>query len=104
MVAVGGGPEVRAGRKRKFKVSWEGSTDFVLAYKVSKVKVDKEGNVKEEKEDRKGAFLEHESEEGQPAAPNVTIVQRPEPDVKCSAFTVAEGDDTQVIFGVLEDE
>jgi len=103
-VPVGGGPEICAGRKSKFNVSWDGSTDFVLAYKVSKVKVDKQGKVKEEKEYLKGAYLELKTADTEPLKLVVTSVERPDPDVKCSTFTVAEteGEDT-VTFGVVED-
>jgi hypothetical protein len=58
MVPVGGGHEVRGGRAKKLKISWMGSSDFVLAFKVSKVYVTPNGEVKKEKEYLKGAFLE----------------------------------------------
>lgn len=101
---VGGGPKIRAGGKSKFSVSWNGSTDFVLAYKVSKVKVDKLGKVKKEKEYLKGAYLKLTTADAEPLKLAITSVEKSEPDVECITFTVAEteGEDT-VTFGIVED-
>jgi hypothetical protein len=62
MVPVSGGPEFRRGKATKSVVSWEGSTDFVFAYKVSEVRVSKAGEVKREREYTKGALYEEGGE------------------------------------------
>lgn len=102
-VPIGGGPEVRLGRKTKLKISWEGSTEFVLAYKVSKVKVDHSGNMKKEEEYLKGAFMESRAESGEPIKLAIIEVQKPQPDAEFKSFMVAEGV-RSVNFGVPEDE
>ncbi|KAF2633124.1 hypothetical protein BU25DRAFT_406379 [Macroventuria anomochaeta] len=103
-VPVGGGPEVCAGRKSKFNVSWNGSTDFVLAYKVSKIKVDKLGKAKKEREYLKGAYLELTTADAESFELAVTPVDKPRPDVKCSTFTVAETEgENLVTLGIVED-
>jgi hypothetical protein len=98
MAPVGGGPKVRSGRAKKLNVSWKGSSDFVLAFKVSKVYVTPDGEVNKEKEYLKGAFLElpPENEEFIKLA---AFVEQPGVDEEFSAKTVKEGDDL-VAFGI----
>ncbi|KAH8699352.1 hypothetical protein GQ44DRAFT_632845 [Phaeosphaeriaceae sp. PMI808] len=103
VVPVGGGPEIRGGRGKKFNISWQGSSEFVLAFKVSKVRVDKAGNVVSEDEYLKGAFLEHTPQKEISADTSVEVVQQPGVEEGFSATTVREGDDL-VAFGVPEDD
>ncbi|KAF2683622.1 hypothetical protein K458DRAFT_418596 [Lentithecium fluviatile CBS 122367] len=101
MVPMGGGPEIHGGRAKKLKISWEGSTEFVLAFKVSKVRVDQSGKVKREEEYLKGAFLEVKPEKGEPVKLAVDVVKQTSVEEGFSATTVVEGDEL-IAFGVPE--
>ncbi|OIW32351.1 hypothetical protein CONLIGDRAFT_699045 [Coniochaeta ligniaria NRRL 30616] len=59
-VPVGGGPEISGSMSRTRGTSWEESSDFVLAYRVQKVKVSKEGTVKNDEAYTTGAMLGHD--------------------------------------------
>ncbi|KAI1112784.1 hypothetical protein F5Y14DRAFT_420032 [Nemania sp. NC0429] len=62
-VPVGGGSNVGVNVGIKEHVSWEGASDFVFAFRVRKVVVErKTGAVSREEEYRKGAVLGHVSE------------------------------------------
>lgn len=98
-VPVGGGPEVRGGKAKKLKISWDGSDDFVMAFKISKVRVSKIGNVKDEKEYLKGAFLEHSTGPEEPPKLSFKVVEETGVDEGFCAETVREGDDP-IAFGV----
>ncbi|KAL2281025.1 hypothetical protein FJTKL_12131 [Diaporthe vaccinii] len=52
---VGGGPEISGKVEGKMQTSWEGSSDFVFAFRVRRVKVSKNGEVKSEGDYTKGA-------------------------------------------------
>lgn len=55
---VGGGPEIELKNKRKEGTSWEGSSDFVFAFRVRKVRVEKKtGTVKYDDDKTDGAML-----------------------------------------------
>ncbi|KAF8866266.1 hypothetical protein BDZ45DRAFT_640399 [Acephala macrosclerotiorum] len=57
-VPVGGGPEIELKNKRKEGTSWEGSSDFVFAFRVRKVRVEKKtGTVKYDDDKTDGAML-----------------------------------------------
>ncbi|KAJ5747484.1 uncharacterized protein N7511_009180 [Penicillium nucicola] len=57
-VPLGGGPELDIGRSKSQEVSWKESGDFVLAYRVRKIKVNKRTNGVTRDEDYiKGAML-----------------------------------------------
>lgn len=101
-VPVGGGPEVRGGYAKKFNISWKGSKEFVLAFKVSKIYVDKLGLVTKEEEYLKGAFLEHGAPKQDSSELDFRVVQ---PDVEAGfeVATVMEGDDA-IKFGIPEDD
>ncbi|KAH7417512.1 hypothetical protein BKA64DRAFT_740007 [Cadophora sp. MPI-SDFR-AT-0126] len=69
LVPVGGGPSVSSQHDRKASESWEGSSDFVFAFRVSKVSVKvrksetgeaKEIQVGKEEMYKKGAMLRNE--------------------------------------------
>ncbi|KAL1596527.1 hypothetical protein SLS60_009174 [Paraconiothyrium brasiliense] len=61
-IPIGGGPSMETESSQGTTVSWETSQEFVLAYRLSKVRVDRTGAVKTEEEYRKGALLEHNPE------------------------------------------
>ncbi|KAJ5986355.1 hypothetical protein N7451_010720 [Penicillium sp. IBT 35674x] len=58
---VSGGPKVELTQSKKFGVQWENGGDFVLAFRVKKVKVERKNNEVREAEDyKKGAMLGNE--------------------------------------------
>ncbi|KAF2025167.1 hypothetical protein EK21DRAFT_117095 [Setomelanomma holmii] len=105
MVPVGGGPELSRGRETKAAVSWEGSTDFVLAYKLSEVRVRKSGELKQERDYLKGALLGDAPNEDEPEALAVEVVGNPE-FVASSGFVLEDlvEDDEVVSYGVPNTE
>jgi hypothetical protein len=100
---LGGGPEIRGGRRKKLNISWEGSTEFVLAYKVSKVTVNEVGDVKKEKEALKGAFLEDAPKKNEAFVLDIKHVDQPVNEHGFAAVAVVEGDE-KVHFGIPEAE
>lgn len=100
---LGGGSEIRGGRRKKLNISWEGSTEFVLAYKVSKVTVNEVGDVKKEKEVLRGAFLGYAPKENKDFDLDINHVDRPVDEHGFAAVAVVDGDET-VHFGVPEAE
>jgi hypothetical protein len=94
MAPVGGGPEIRYGKATKSAVSWEGSTDFVFAYKVSELRVSKAGEVKREREYTKGALYEDGARtyEVEPLAVNAVNSPSVESHDGFNAEIVDEGD------------
>jgi len=74
IVPVGGGPEISHGRTSKSAISWEGSTDFVFAFKVSEVRVSQAGTVKGEREYTKGALLEDADAKKQAVAVAISTI------------------------------
>jgi hypothetical protein len=101
MAPVGGGPEVRHGKETKNVVSWEGSTDFVFAFKVSEVRVSKSGEVKRERDYTKGALYEDRPEKVVATALESSIVDGSslEPQLGYNFESVLEGDN-MVAYGV----
>jgi len=101
MVPVGGGPEVRRGKETKNAVSWEGSTDFVFAFKVSEVRVGKSGEVKRERDYTKGALYgnEPEKEVADPLTKSIGDVSSLESQHSYKIEAVEE-DDVVVTYGV----
>jgi hypothetical protein len=55
-VPIGGGPGIESKTTDSQETKWEGSGDFVFAFRVSKVVVKKTGDINEE-EFREGAML-----------------------------------------------
>jgi len=94
VVPVGGGPEIRRGHAQKSAVSWEGSTDFVFAFKVSEVTVRKSGDVKRERDYTKGALFEHGSELNELDAVIASVIDAPaiEPQEGFESVTTESGD------------
>lgn len=100
LVSTGVGQEVHGGREKSLKMSWNGNSDFVLAYKYSKLRVNRAGNVKKEKEVLKGAFMELSKEDSEEDLV-LTIVGQHE--VKnATAVAVAEGEE-EISFRIFED-
>jgi hypothetical protein len=101
MVPVGGGPEVRRGRATKTAVAWEGSSDFVFAYKVSEVQVNKLGEVTREREYTKGAMYEDAVAKREPGPLGVVLVDGTNMQTQdgLSAEAVVEGKEV-VTYGI----
>lgn len=57
VASIGGGPGISGNISNQDQVSWEGSSDFVLAYRVRKVRVSKAGSVKRDEDYKTGAML-----------------------------------------------
>lgn len=94
VVPVSGGPELEASVSKKSKASWAGSSDFVFAFRVSKVWVDRmTGQVEREEEYLKGAMLGEEQEEVK--RPELSISKVEETSPEAEGFSVEE---------LLEDE
>ncbi|KAK1842864.1 hypothetical protein CCHR01_14507 [Colletotrichum chrysophilum] len=64
-VPVGVGPEFGIKTETKQKVEWEGTNDFVFAYRLRKVAVKKTDKVKENSDYVKGAMMEDMAERPQ---------------------------------------
>ena len=101
LAPVGGGPEVRRGKETKNAVSWEGSTDFVFAYKVSEVRVSKSGEVKRERDYTKGALYEDRAEVDMADSLALSIAEVPALESQHSYKTEAvEENDVVVTYGI----
>lgn len=91
---VSGGPEISATVSRRQGTSWDGSSDFVLAYRVRKVKVSKKGAVRKAEDYTTGAML------GQDAAE----MERPELDILVEDLDATEGAEGFVIEEAMDGE
>lgn len=89
------GPKVEAGRSKSSGMSWSASSDFVLAYRVKRIKVAKTNEVREEEDYKKGALLGNEHSElkknGFSVIEEEGILDGA--DSEWDAIQVAEGDD-----------
>jgi hypothetical protein len=104
MFPEGARPEVRRGKttKRKSAVSWEGSSNFVFAYKVSEIRVRRSGEVKRERGYSKGAFYEFEIDDEADTL-EVSVVEGPSGEWQDDSRTeIVEEDDDLVSYGVPE--
>ncbi|VUC35621.1 unnamed protein product [Clonostachys rosea] len=101
---IGGGPEVEAKVDNKVSTKWEGSSDFVFAFRVSKVLVgEATGEVLSEEEYRKGALLD--GEDGEEKAPELSVLTVEEPNARAEGFDVEElMDDEEVVFCAIPRE
>lgn len=87
-VAMGPGLEGRAGRKAVTK--WEGASDFVFAFRVTKVLVDKATvRVRSETDYREGAMLGDEAEDP-PSGPGLSVLESQDLDGESQGFDVQE--------------
>lgn len=93
-VPVGGGPEIEGRAKKKERTTWEGSSDFVLAFRVRKVSVKRStGAVTEEEDYQKGAMLGIEPEKID--VPELSIAAEEDPEAEdegCEKEELTEGD------------
>jgi len=94
-VPVGGGPEVSAAVSRTRGTAWEGSSDFVLAYRARRVKVGKKGVVRKDEDYTTGAMLGHDE---------VVERERPGLEIAVEDLDASEGADGFVIEEVMDGE
>ncbi|KAL0935472.1 uncharacterized protein CTRU02_210063 [Colletotrichum truncatum] len=84
-VPIGGGPGIEGKVGNSVSTSWAGSSDFVFAFRVSKVYVGKAtGQVLKEEDYRKGAMLGDEIEEAH--IPQVSVLKVEDPDAQAEGF------------------
>lgn len=93
-VPVGGGPEISGSMSRKQGTLWGESSDFVLAYRVRKVKVSKAGTVRNDEDYRTGAMLGHD----------VAEMETPELDISVEDPDVNQESDGFVTEEVMDGE
>lgn len=92
-VPVSVGPEFENTRGNKEEVAWDGSSDFVLAYRVQKVTVSKKSGEAAHKDYKDGAMLGKETEKYVITADKTFIVSGlEESEITDGGFTV-EGDE-----------
>lgn len=103
-IPIGGGPGVEGKFANKVGTKWEGASDFMFAFRVSKVRVGKAtGQVMGEEEYRKGAMLGDEWEEAK--GPELSILAVEEPDAQAEGFDAEElMDDEEVVFCAIPRE
>jgi hypothetical protein len=78
-VLIGGGPEVEGKIEKKEGTTWEGSSDFVFAFRVRKVSVEKKtGTVKEDDDYKTGAMLGNEIWKEDVPELSISAVEDPE--------------------------
>lgn len=100
VVPVGGGPEISGAISRKESTSWEQSSDFVLAYRLRKVRVSKVGKVNRDEDYKTGAMLGELDQAAMEApAPSPLEIDASEEDVG-----VSDGDEGFGIEETTEDE
>lgn len=103
-VPIGGGPGVEGEVGNKVSTKWEGSSDFVFAFRVSKVRVgEATGQVQSEKEHREGAMLEREYTK--PKVPELSVLGVEQPDAQAEGFDLEElMDDEDVVLCAIPRE
>lgn len=100
-VPIGGGPGIEGRVGNKAETSWVGSSDFVFAFRVSKVFVaERTGQVASEEEYRKGAMLGDETEEVK--RPELSVVKVEEANAEGEGFEAEElVEDGELVFCAL---
>jgi hypothetical protein len=84
-IGGGGGPRIGGKKETKEATSWEGSSDFVFAFRLRKVFVErKTGTVKKEEDYKTGAMLEREVEKI--GVPELCITAEEDPDAEAEGF------------------
>ncbi|UPK95689.1 hypothetical protein LCI18_006624 [Fusarium solani-melongenae] len=103
-VPIGGGPGVEGEVGNKVSTTWEGSSDFVFAFRVSEVRVgEATGQILSEKEYREGAMLEREYTK--PKDPELSVLGVEQPDARAEGFDLEElMDDEDVVFCAIPRE
>lgn len=99
-VPIGGGPGVEAEVGNKGSTKWEGSSDFVFGFRVSKGRV---GEVVREEDYRKGAMFERENTRKK--EPELYVLGVEQPDARDEGFDVEElMDDEDVVLCAIPRE
>ncbi len=94
-VPIGGGPGIEGKAARKEGTSWQGSSDFVFAFRVRKIKVQKTGTLEGDEDYKEGAMLEDEVKDTSIATLRVSTVEDPTAeDEGCKVEELVEGDST----------
>ncbi|KAH7161649.1 hypothetical protein EDB81DRAFT_785249 [Dactylonectria macrodidyma] len=103
-VPISGGPGVEGKLGNKVSTKWEGSSDFVFAFRVSKVWVGEAvGQVVSEEEYRKGAMYGNERDEFK--GPELSVLKVEEPDAQVEGFDAEKlMDDEEVVFCAIPRE
>lgn len=100
-------PGVEGKRETKSSTTWEGSSDFVFAFRVRKVHVNKKTQVPDEKHDyKKGALLRSEIDKNREDLPDLFISSQEDPkaeDEGYEEYKFTEGD-TVVACAIFKTE
>lgn len=99
VVPVSGGPEISGAISRKESISWEESSDFVLAYRLRKVKVSKAGKVNREGDYKTGAMLDEHDR----AAMEASVPSPLQIDISEEDLSVGDEDDGFTVVQTTED-
>ena len=93
-VPIGGGPGVEGITEKKEGTTWEGSSDFVFAFRVRKVSVEKDtGTAKEDEDYKTGAMLGNEIKKEDVLKLSICAEEDPEAeDEGCEKEELMEGD------------
>ncbi|KAF3019350.1 hypothetical protein E8E14_010666 [Neopestalotiopsis sp. 37M] len=97
-VPIGGGPSVEHTVSSGAKTRWDGSDDFVFAYRLSRVSVSKKTHqVASEEEYQKGAMLGKEAERA--AGPALSVSDLHDADPEAEGFSIeAKLDDGEAVL------
>lgn len=100
VVPVGGGPSISGTIARSQDMSWEESSDFVLAYMVRMVKVSKDGKLGRNEDYKNGAMLdEHDT-----ATMQAADLSRPELHISSVDLSASQVGDGFAVEETTEDE
>ncbi|KAF4338101.1 hypothetical protein FBEOM_8000 [Fusarium beomiforme] len=102
-VPIGGGPGIEAKVGQSHQTKWEGG-NFVFAFRVSKVRVKKSGEVKSEEEYTKGTMLEPQSQVHKQAG--LDIIALEDPSARDEGFEEEKlmEDDDEILCAIPQDE
>ncbi|EHA52308.1 hypothetical protein MGG_05802 [Pyricularia oryzae 70-15] len=90
LAPLGGGPEIGGQREDKRWTAWHGSDDFVLAFKVRKVYVDRRtGKVNKNDDYTKGAMLGSDDPKAA-SVPDIVVREEEDPDPRAEGFYTEE--------------
>ncbi|KAI0180729.1 hypothetical protein GGR52DRAFT_2605 [Hypoxylon sp. FL1284] len=90
------GPDVEGNMEQRNGVSWEGSSDFVFAFRVRKIFVKKTGRVKSDEDYKTGAMFERESATNE--VPRLSILTEEDPDAEDEDFVPEELTEDGLVF------
>ncbi|TQS33211.1 hypothetical protein Golomagni_06453 [Golovinomyces magnicellulatus] len=104
-VPVDGGPGVEGTVGNKYNSKWEGGSDFVFAFRVSKVWIsDKKNQVVNEDEYLKGAMLGNDTKKVQEPALSVSKVEETDPQAEGFDEEELMDDEEVVVCGVPREQ